>query len=98
MKVHKSNICTHPYEGNAFLYDVSAIVGTLLCGYCAAIKNYNLECQTLMKVLHFCMMLIAMYILYCVDIAFLYDVSSNAHTSLREYCEVTKDYNLEYQT
>jgi hypothetical protein len=33
------------------------------------------------------MMLIAMYVVYCVDIAFLYDVSSNVHPLLCEYCE-----------
>jgi hypothetical protein len=38
MKVHKWNICTHLHESNAFLYDVSVIVGTLLCGYCEANK------------------------------------------------------------
>jgi len=44
------------------------------------------------------MMLIAMYVVYCVDIAFLYYVSSNVHPLLCEYCEITKDYNLECQT
>jgi hypothetical protein len=44
------------------------------------------------------MMLIVMYVFYCVDIAFLYDVSSNVHTMLYEYCEITKDYNPECQT
>jgi hypothetical protein len=33
-----------------------------------------------------------------VDITFLYEVSSNVHTLLCEYCEIAKDYNLEYQT
>jgi hypothetical protein len=36
MKVHKWNICTHPHESKAFLYDVSVIVGILSCGYCKA--------------------------------------------------------------
>lgn len=44
------------------------------------------------------MMLIVMYVLYCVDIAFLYDVSSNVHIMFCEYYEVAKDYNLECQS
>jgi hypothetical protein len=51
-----------------------------------------------MKIFHFCMMLIVMYVFYCVDIAFLYDVSYNVHTMFCGYCEITKDYNLECQT
>ncbi len=44
------------------------------------------------------MMLIVMYVLYYVDITFLYDVSSNVHTLLCEYCEIKIYYNHEYQT
>jgi hypothetical protein len=56
-------------EGNAFLGDVSFIVCTLMCAYCKAIENYILECQSVMKVLLFYMMLILMYIFYCVAMA-----------------------------
>jgi hypothetical protein len=49
--------------------DVSSIVCTLMCGYYKAIEDYILECQRVMKVLLFNMMLVLMYMLYCVDIA-----------------------------
>jgi hypothetical protein len=50
----------------AFLYGVSSNVHTMLCGYCKATKYYNLECQTLMKVMHLCLMLVLVYVFYYV--------------------------------
>jgi hypothetical protein len=49
-------------EGNAFLGDVTSIIRTLMCRYCKATKDYILECQTLMRVLHFCVMLVLTYV------------------------------------
>jgi hypothetical protein len=50
------------------MYDVSFNVRTLLCGYCEATKDYNFECQALMRTLHFCTMLVLMYVLCCAGI------------------------------
>jgi hypothetical protein len=50
-------------ESTTFLYDVGFNVYALLCGYCKAIKDKNPKCQTLMKVMHFCVMLVLVYVL-----------------------------------
>jgi hypothetical protein len=65
---HKLNMCTHPYEGIVIVYDVSSNARTLLCRYCEATEDYNFECQTPMRTLHFCMVLVLMYVLCCVGI------------------------------
>jgi hypothetical protein len=48
-------------EGTVFLYDVSSNI--LLCGYCKAIEDKNPKGQTLMRVMHFWMMLVIVYVL-----------------------------------
>ncbi len=50
-------------EGITFLYDVGCSVYVLLCEYCETIKDKNPKCQTLMRVMHFCVMLVIMYVL-----------------------------------
>jgi hypothetical protein len=44
---------SNPNEGNAFLDDVSYNVCTLMCGYCEAIEDDILECQSTIKTLFF---------------------------------------------
>jgi hypothetical protein len=56
-------------EGNAFLNDVGYSVHILMCGYCEAIEDDILECQSTMKALLFFMMLILVYVFYCAGIA-----------------------------
>jgi hypothetical protein len=55
-------------EGNAFLGDVNSIIGTLMCGYYKATKDYNPKCQNAMRVLLFYMMLVVVYMFYYVNI------------------------------
>jgi hypothetical protein len=80
------------------------------CEYCEIAKDYNPECQTLMRVMNLCMMLILVYVLYYAaivrqqkitflnlneSIKFLHDVSSNVCILLCMYYEAIKFYNLE---
>ncbi len=82
----------------------------LYCEYCEIAKDYNPKCQTLMRVMNLCMMLILVYVLYYAaivrqqkitflnlneSIKFLHDVSSNVCILLCMYYEAIKFYNLE---
>jgi len=57
-------------DGNAFLGDVSFSVYSLMCKYCEATEDKNPKCQIpLMRVMHFWVMLILVYVILRVDIA-----------------------------
>jgi len=52
-------------EGNAFIGDVTSSVCTLMCRYYETTKDYIHECQSMMKVLLICMMLVLVSIFCC---------------------------------
>jgi hypothetical protein len=56
---------SNPNEGNAFLDDVSYSVCTLMCGYCEAIEDDILECQSTIKTLFFYDVNFNVHILVC---------------------------------
>jgi hypothetical protein len=57
-------------DDNAFLGDVSFSVYSLMCKYCEAMEDKNPKCQIpSTRVMHLWVMLILVYIIWCVDIA-----------------------------
>jgi len=57
-------------DDNAILGDVIFSVYSLRCEYCEAMEDKNPKCQiSSLRVMHFWVMLILVYVIWCVDIA-----------------------------
>jgi hypothetical protein len=58
----------NPNEGITYLCDDSFSIHNGWCKYCEALKDFKPKCETSMRVLQLCMMLVLMYILCFVGI------------------------------